>query len=202
VNGTLPLWQLIAGATALLVAGWFFVVLWSGKSPRIDPKESPFHERAYAISIAKGKWMIALTLLVFSALIAALILILTADAGKPIDLYLRIGAAPPFVFAIWFCAAQYSRERRLEEESLFRGGLWKSMTTVADLFADGERKLGQHPEVLREYLKLLSLCASASFSAPTDKSTTTDDPDYTKTIEAAAKSTREISDSLSKVIRG
>jgi hypothetical protein len=81
--------------------------------------------------------------------------------------YVKLSLTVPLAFAITFCAVQYSRERRLEEEYAFKASISVSLNPYKDLVQaiikeDEHAELGKYTEFVIDSVKNV-------FTSPTDK---------------------------------
>ena len=204
------------GTVIVLLALLFGIWLWAIRAYpnlRMPPKSQKaigsgnlerfestlFSGRARAISIAKGRWVITLTLVVIASLLFAMSLIVAGVGQSETDLWLRLAAAPPFIFAISFCAFQYARERRLEEEYVFRGEVWAALTVKSN---SDLSEVGSPTPALSSELRLVAAMSNGLFASPVAPSGRNSQKHLIKTVDNLkdlTKSLRDVTETLSKL---
>lgn len=92
-----------------------------------------FHERSG--KIGKGKWIWAALAGFFGVGTIIWVSKIAYTCGDRIGppLYFKLAVALPVTLIVWFCIAQYSRERRLEEEYAFKSNISFSLVPYKDL---------------------------------------------------------------------
>lgn len=81
-------------------------------------------------------------------------------------LYFKLAVALPITLIVWFCIAQYNRERRLEEEYAFKSNISLSLVPYRDLV---EEILSKQGEATRDqYAQFVIDSVGKVFTAPTD----------------------------------
>jgi len=117
--------------------------------------------------IAKGKWIWAILAGVFgiATIIWVSVLAYTCSAIAP-ALYFKLAVALPITLIVWFCIAQYNRERRLEEEYAFKSNISLSLVPYRDLV---EEVLSKQGEAARDkYAEFVIDSVDKVFTAPAD----------------------------------
>lgn len=95
-----------------------------------------FQTRQLAIAEGKNFWRNALFGLVGLSFALAVAFIVYLFIGKPAydaSFYLKLSISFPLVYAIHFCSAEYSKERKLEEEYAFKGNISISLEPYREL---------------------------------------------------------------------
>ena len=80
-------------------------------------------------------------------------------------IYYKISLSLPFIFAITFCALQYNRERRLEEEYAFKSNISISLKPYQQLVEEMVDK--NNPEERAIYSKFIVDSIGRIFTSPT-----------------------------------
>ncbi len=117
--------------------------------------------------IANGKWIWAILAAVFGigTIIWVSVLAYTCNAIAP-ALYFKLAVALPITLIVWFCIAQYNRERRLEEEYAFKSNISLSLVPYRDLV---EEVLSKQGEAARDkYAEFVIDSVGKVFTAPID----------------------------------
>lgn len=117
--------------------------------------------------IGKGKWIWAIMAAVFGigTVIWVSVIAYTCTAIAP-ALYFKLAVALPITLIVWFCIAQYNRERRLEEEYAFKSNISLSLVPYRDLV---EEVLSKQGEAARDkYAEFVIDSVGKVFTAPTD----------------------------------
>ncbi|NIM04038.1 MAG: hypothetical protein GTN69_00090 [Armatimonadetes bacterium] len=87
--------------------------------------------------ISKGKWLWAGAAMLLGIGTIALVAFLSFTCKELAPLfYFKLGLALPIAGLIWFCIAQYNRERRLEEEYAFKSNISLSLVPYKGLVED------------------------------------------------------------------
>lgn len=93
--------------------------------------------RAHSIGAGKGIWVLTIAYVCFlTVIIAGSLALVNYSESDGISVYLRLAVAPPSIFAVWFCAHHYTKERKLEEEYTFRAHSWLILNQAKNLYAD------------------------------------------------------------------
>lgn len=147
-----------------------------------------FQTRRDALRSSRIFWLFATLLLSFVAVfIAYQIAVTNLPSTWDIALALKLLIGIPLAFVIWFCATQYGRERRLEEEYAFKSNISISLVPYKDLVSElvpGDDK--------SKFFDFIVSSVNNVFSSPTDRvfhneQDTTLSRRGLKTIEAWAK---------------
>lgn len=117
--------------------------------------------------IGKGKWIWAAMAAVFGigTIIWVSIIAYTCTAIAP-ALYFKLAVALPITLIVWFCIAQYNRERRLEEEYAFKSNISLSLVPYKDLVEEILSKQGQ--DTRDQYAQFVIDSVGKVFTAPFD----------------------------------
>ena len=122
-----------------------------------------FQTRQENIGKNKNKWLIAIAILIFTALILTA-WIANNHKGYDVAFYLKISLSLPLIFGISFCTVQYSRERKLEEEYAFKSNISISLIPYKELI----EQLSITPEQKEQYTSFLIDSISRVFTSPTE----------------------------------
>lgn len=117
--------------------------------------------------ICKGKWIWAGMAAFFGigTIIWVSILAYTCNVIAP-ALYFKLAVALPITLIVWFCIAQYNRERRLEEDYAFKSNISLSLVPYRDLV---EEVLSKQGEATRDqYAQFVIDSVDKVFTAPSD----------------------------------
>jgi len=120
-------------------------------------------------TLARGKlvWIIAIGILIGISVGFSIWLANTAASGISTVFYIKLSITVPLAFAIGFCAVQYSRERRLEEEYAFKGSISISLIPYKELV---EKLVDKTKDAEREkFAAFMIESVNKVFASPTDK---------------------------------
>jgi hypothetical protein len=126
-----------------------------------------FQTRQIALAKSKWYWAGAVILLILVSIVVTLVVAFTTKDFHEIAFYIKLSLSIPLVFAIGFCAVQYSTERRLEEEYAIRSNISYSLIPYQELVEklvskdDKEEKAKYNAFVIESITKV--------FTSPTDK---------------------------------
>ena len=126
-----------------------------------------FQTRKDALVLSKRLWALALTLLVIGAIGLPWFVIKTTT-NIDVAFFLKLSMSLPIIYAIAFCAIQYSRERKLEEEYAFKSNISISLVPYQELVDKLVAK--DQPAEREKYAGFIMDSISKVFSSPTDKS--------------------------------
>lgn len=125
-----------------------------------------FQTRQEALIWSKRLWASALAFLVLLAIGLPWFVIKTTT-NIDIAFFLKLSMSLPIIYAITFCAIQYSRERKLEEEYAFKSNISISLVPYQELVDKLVAK--DHPAEREKYAAFIMDSISKVFSSPTDK---------------------------------
>ncbi len=125
-----------------------------------------FQTRKDALVWSKRIWASALGLLVLMAIGLPWFVIKTT-INIDVAFFLKLSMSLPIIYAIAFCAIQYSRERKLEEEYAFKSNISISLVPYQELVDKLVAK--DHPAEREKYAAFIMDSISKVFSSPTDK---------------------------------
>jgi hypothetical protein len=127
-----------------------------------------FAQRQTAISSSKDTWFKRLeAALMLSFLLGATLVYDLSTAGISYSpmFFLKLSLSVPFVLAVYFCASQYARERRLEEEYAFKSNISVSLIAYKDLV---DKMVDHKNEAERQkYTDFIIGCIQEIFESPT-----------------------------------
>jgi uncharacterized coiled-coil DUF342 family protein len=128
-----------------------------------------FQSRQNQVAEAKRIWAYAVAALVLISVGVTAWIAYEAQqyTTHSLAFYVKLSLTIPLAFAITFCALQYSRERRLEEEYAFKASISVSLNPYKDLVQaiikeDKNAELGKYTEFVIDSVKNV-------FTSPTDK---------------------------------
>jgi hypothetical protein len=173
------------------------------RKKRVSASANFFETRAYEIATAKGIWVITLAIITGAAVLATISLVFDADLSDSIRLYLRLGVAPPFVFALWFCAVQYGRERKLEEEYSFKGRMWEAIEHFGEIYSRTLGAVGSTPQASESVGAFVTAAAQQVFISPQSSSTIdlSDKGLIPAGLKDVAQKSAELAETISKVLK-
>jgi len=127
-----------------------------------------FQTRQETLAATKGFWIKAIGVLILISVGFSIWLGLSAAAqGINAAFYVKLSLSIPMAFAIGFCAVQYSRERRLEEEYAIRSNISISLVPYKELV---EKLVDKTKDAERErYASFIIESVNKVFASPTDK---------------------------------
>lgn len=128
-----------------------------------------FQSRQNQVAEAKRIWAYAVAALVLISVGVTSWIAYEAQqyTTHSLAFYVKLSLTIPLAFAITFCALQYSRERRLEEEYAFKASISVSLNPYKDLVQaiikeDKNAELGKYTEFVIDSVRNV-------FTSPTDK---------------------------------
>lgn len=124
-----------------------------------------FQERRNQVGRAKWIWAFAAFAAAGVTIYIALRLALTCQSFTP-PFFFKLVVAVPITLVVWFCIAQYNRERRLEEEYAFKSNISLSLVPYKDL-VEGALK-ADDVESKAKYAQFLIGSVDKVFTAPAD----------------------------------
>lgn len=115
--------------------------------------------------IGKNKWIWLLTITILLLGVMGLTVWISVQ-HKTYDtaFYLKTSLSLPLIFGISFCAVQYSRERKLEEEYAFKSNISISLIPYKDLIEN----VSTTPEEKERYTTFMIESISRVFTSPTE----------------------------------
>ncbi|MFD1000285.1 hypothetical protein ACFQ21_13260 [Ohtaekwangia kribbensis] len=125
-----------------------------------------FQTRQDNLKTSKNFWLMALALVIGLSLgLTGLIAFTTLN----IDLafYLKLSISIPLIYAIAFCSAQYTRERKLEEEYAFKSNISISLIPYKELVE--KLVINGTPQEREQFTTFLIDSISKVFTSPTSK---------------------------------
>lgn len=125
-----------------------------------------FQSRQNSLAISKRLWAIAGICLVLLSLGLTYYVASSTKDFHETAFYIKLSFSIPLVFAIGFCAVQYSTERRLEEEYAIRSNISFSLTNYQGLV---EKLVDKTPEEKAKYTAFIIESITKVFTSPTDK---------------------------------
>lgn len=126
-----------------------------------------FQTRQLALAKTKWWWAAAVIGLILLSIGATLWVATSTGNFHEIAFYIKLSLSIPLIFAIGFCAVQYSTERRLEEEYAIRSNISFSLIPYQELVeklvdkASAEEKAKYSAFIIESITKV--------FTSPTDK---------------------------------
>lgn len=125
-----------------------------------------FQTRQHALARSKWFWAGALAIMVVCSVGLSSYVIRTTTAVNP-TFFLKLSLGLPLIFAISFCAVQYGRERKLEEEYAFKSNISISLIPYQELVA----RLVTHtdPAEQAKYAAFIIESINKVFTSPTDR---------------------------------
>lgn len=125
-----------------------------------------FQKRKETLVVSKWIWSGALLLLLCCAALWSYWLS-SNTAQLDTAFYLRLSLSLPLIFAITFCATQYSHERKLEEEYAFKSNISISLIPYKELV---EKIIStEKPEEKEKYASFIIESINNVFTSPTGK---------------------------------
>ena len=127
-----------------------------------------FQTRQLQLATSKRYWASALAAVICVSIAASAYLIYEVQAAQAYTpvFFMKFSISLPIIFAIAFCAVQYSRERRLEEEYAFKSNISISLEPYQKLVGTLVDK--EKPEELSKYTTFIIESVSRVFSSPTE----------------------------------
>jgi hypothetical protein len=126
-----------------------------------------FQTRQLALAKSKRAWAGAVILLVLISIGATILVAFTTKDFHETAFYIKLSLSIPLVFAIGFCAVQYSTERRLEEEYAIRSNISFSLMPYQGLVEKLVSK--DNAEEKAKYNAFIIESITKVFTSPTDK---------------------------------
>jgi hypothetical protein len=126
-----------------------------------------FQTRQRSLAKTKWGWAVAVIGLILLSLWVTYWVSTSTQNFHEIAFYIKLSMSIPLVFAIGFCAVQYSTERRLEEEYAIRSNISFSLIPYQELVeklvdkASAEEKAKYSAFIIESITKV--------FTSPTDK---------------------------------
>lgn len=125
-----------------------------------------FQTRKDKLVKSKRFWEIAIGSLLLTVVGLSVWLVITVT-NVDTSFYLKLSISIPLIYAITFCARQYSHERRLEEEYAFKSNISISLMPYKDLVEKIVDKT--KPEERAKYTSFIIDSITKVFTSPTDK---------------------------------
>lgn len=157
-----------------------------------------FQTRQGELSKSRDFWSKALLLAV---LISILVTMFIAGTTTTLDIgfFLKLSLSLPMIFAITFCALQYSRERKLEEEYAFKSNISISLepyrTLVEKLIKDDQKDERQR------YAEFVISSIQNVFTSPTEKIFKDKSPHLKFGDKDSIKQVTELIDAVAKIAK-
>jgi uncharacterized coiled-coil DUF342 family protein len=126
-----------------------------------------FQTRQSTLATGKMVWIYGIGVLVLISIGFSIWLGMTAQKGIDTAFYVKLSITIPLAFAIGFCAVQYSRERRLEEEYAFKGSISISLVPYKELVEKLVDKTKDDERV--RFASFIIESVNKVFTSPTDK---------------------------------
>ena len=125
-----------------------------------------FQTRQDKLKDSKNFWLMALAFVIISSL---LLTGLIAYTTENIDLafYLKLSISVPIIYAVAFCSAQYTRERKLEEEYAFKSNISISLIPYKELVE--KLVVDATPQEREQFITFLIDSIGKVFTSPTSK---------------------------------
>lgn len=157
-----------------------------------------FQTRQEKLASGKLFWIFAIGALIATSVGFSFWLSHEATAGIGTAFYIKLSVSIPLAFAIGFCAVQYSRERRLEEEYAIRGNVSISLVPYKELV---EKLVDKSKDAERErFASFIIESVNKVFASPTDKIWQTTEKDSGK-MEKSVKRIVSLLKPLIKEVR-
>ena len=138
-----------------------------------------FQTRKDALVWSKRLWVSALAFLVLTAIgLPWFVIKTTIDID--VAFFLKLSMSLPIIYAIAFCAIQYSRERKLEEEYAFKSNISISLVPYQELVEKLVSK--EQAEERQRYATFIIDAITKVFTSPTEK--IFDGPEKTKGLNS------------------
>jgi uncharacterized coiled-coil DUF342 family protein len=128
-----------------------------------------FQSRQNQIANSKKWWVRAIAALVAASVLVTAWIAYEAQSYNVhgIAFWVKLSLTIPIGYAIWFCTAQYSKERRLEEEYAFKASISASLNPYRDLVHSILEKDGQSD--LSKYTEFVIGSVDNVFTSPTER---------------------------------
>jgi hypothetical protein len=154
-----------------------------------------FQTRQEALAKTKILWVYAIGVLILISVCFSIWLGSSAANGINTAFYVKLSLTIPLAFSIGFCAVQYSRERRLEEEYAIRSNISISLVPYKELV---EKWVDKTKDAERERFAMFMVeSVNKVFTSPTDKIWQTTDKD----ASSSDKSIKRIVSLLKPIIK-
>jgi hypothetical protein len=125
-----------------------------------------FQTRQLALARSKWFWAVALAVMLLCSVGVSLFVILTTK-GHDLAFYIKLSLGLPLLFAISFCALQYGRERRLEEEYAFKSNISISLVPYQELV--GKLVNQANPAEQEKFAAFIIESVNKVFTSPTER---------------------------------
>ena len=125
-----------------------------------------FQTRQVSLAKSKRQWAGALAVMLLCSLGVSLFVIFTTT-GHDLGFYIKLSLGVPLLFAISFCALQYGRERRLEEEYAFKSNISISLVPYQELV--GKLVNQANPAEQEKFAAFIIESVNKVFTSPTDR---------------------------------
>ena len=160
-----------------------------------------FQKRQLDIAKARRFWGYVLGFLVLVSLSASGWFISRLGDGVRYNavFYLKLSLSIPLVYAIAFCHAQYSRERRLEEEYAFKSNISISLEPYQKLVGGLVDK--NQPEELSKFTAFIIDSVNRVFTSPTERIFADHSGDKTSVDKLIDKIIKNINDTIEPLVK-
>lgn len=150
-----------------------------------------FQTRQNAVARAKMLWAIAIVGLLLLSVAATIWVATSTTDFKATAFYIKLSLSIPLVFAIGFCAVQYSTERQLEEEYAIRSNISFSLIPYQGLV---EKLVNMEDAAEKaKYTAFIIESITKVFTSPTEK--------VFKSSEKSSKSLKEMAMMVKSMLR-
>lgn len=135
-----------------------------------------FNQRRKVLSVTKYLWILGVIgfaigiYISLSNILTTGLAALNNNDGKDIYLFLlRLSVNIPFGFGIYFCASQYNKERKLEEEYAFKSNISISLVPYEELVRKLMSVNVENTTEREKYTKFVIDAISNVFTSPTER---------------------------------
>jgi len=158
-----------------------------------------FQKRQEALVSSKNRWALVLGAVVGTSFLLSLAFISYVNTVQQFGpaFYLKLSISLPIMYAIWFCSAQYSRERRLEEEYAFKSSISISLEPYRELVEKLVAK--DKPEELAKYTAFIIESVRRVFTSPMER--VFDQTKDSSPAESIIKATGDLTKDLVKLLK-
>lgn len=125
-----------------------------------------FQIRQGQLHDSKKYWLYGIFSIIGASIIVTLYIAQNTVIVGDVAFYLKLSVSLPLLFALIFCATQYNRERRLEEEYAFKSNISISLEPYKDLV---EKLVGSDPLEKAKFTAFIIDSITKVFTSPTKR---------------------------------